>query len=34
MKGKKARQLQMGDQVAVMINRNNPKQAFIRDLYL
>jgi hypothetical protein len=34
MKVKKARQLQMGDQVAVMINRNNPKQAFIRDLYL
>ena len=34
MKIKKTKQLQMGDQVPVMINRNNPKQAFIRDLYL
>lgn len=34
MKVKKARQIQMGDQLAVMINRNNPKQAFIRDLYM
>jgi hypothetical protein len=34
MKVKKARQIQMGDQLTVMINRNNPKQAYIRDLYL
>jgi len=34
MKIKKTRQIKVGDQVVVMVNRNKPKQAFIRDLYL
>jgi len=33
-KVKKTQSLQIGEQVIVMVDRNNPKQAYIRDLYL
>jgi hypothetical protein len=33
-KVKQTQALQVGEQVSVMIDRNNPKRAFIRDLYL
>lgn len=33
-KVKQTQALKVGEQVIVMVDRNNPKQAFIRDLYM
>ena len=34
MKTKETRSIQIGDQVVLVVDRNHPKRAFIRDLFL
>jgi hypothetical protein len=34
LRNKRTRALKIGDEVALLVDRNHPKRAFIRDLYL